>query len=128
MKKVIPFLKSFYSSDAATFLLLLAGWSAIFNDYSGLYKELLIMVLLGLFIRLVFKRYPFSRKSTSCSDHNESKIIAKRDLMFFVKTFFLLSIGYFLLYKFVWSVIFNVPDTDPYKQIYISIFFGIFFG
>ncbi|MDR0682086.1 MAG: hypothetical protein LBG15_09610 [Dysgonamonadaceae bacterium] len=127
MKKTILFFQSFFFSEMGFFVLLLSIWDILFNDLIILYKELSVIFFLGLILRI---GGIFLKKSTNVPVENNDnvKLMAKRKLFFLLKSFIFSGVSYFFLYQLLWSFIINYPDANPYKQIYVSIFFGIFLG
>jgi hypothetical protein len=107
------------------FILLLATWNILINDIEAGYQEMLIVFFLGLIFRICcvyFRKYaivPIEKK-------DNVKWIAKRKFSFFLVSFLVSGIVYFVIYQLLWNCIFNCQDINPYKQILVAIFFGIF--
>jgi Kef-type K+ transport system membrane component KefB len=106
----------------------LCAWDIITGEAPMMmFKEGWTILICGLCPGICFGRY-IKRLPVFTAKDDNPKSKAKKELSFFLKTFILSALTYFLLYRLLWYVIVDSPDANPYKQIFVALCFGIFFG
>ena len=126
MKNIVSLLKFFSSSMTGEVIL----WIFVFDllitgSINTGCKDLCIVLLLGLIIRIAcvfFEKY----FTYSIAKDNDARLIAKKKLLFFLPSFFVSGIAYYLLYHLIWFVLLDFPDKEPYRLAFVSFLFGVF--
>lgn len=127
MKKLQSFFKSFFLSEMGNFILFLIAFDIITGDIQAGYRELSVVFFWGFSLLVCCNVF---RKKLTLPVENEynAKWIAKRKLLFLLLSSVFSGIAYYLLYQGVCRFVVHSPDTNFYKQIFVTVLFGAYSG
>jgi hypothetical protein len=123
-------LKSFfYNPECDKFMLWLFVLDFLITggDIKTVCKDLCIIFCLGLILKIcciMFRKY----YTLPIENEYNVKSIAKKKLIFFVQLFILSGLAYYMTYQLAKSIVWDYPNYDFYKQMFIAVLWGVFSG